>query len=230
MALGPDKLIAAAVPGLLRDLIAFTAETIPLIDASLDFWNIMTYDLMNRRDTVTKHHTGITLSLAAVDTYLERGVPAVKAHLGFPFYIKWFRTDPKANCSINPLGCPTLLLEDPSTGADLGHAGGFCWVDNVPGEVATSYAKAMENGQYDPDDGGHYYWDPEEKIFWSWETPESIALKFPAIMEKKSLGGVFAWGLGEDSKDWRHVKALTAAYRRYHHLDPGSSGWRKDEL
>ena len=75
-ALGPAKLMSAAVPGLRRDMLAFTNDTVPNISASLDFFNIMTYDLMNRRDNVTKHHTGINLSLYAIDAYLENGVAA----------------------------------------------------------------------------------------------------------------------------------------------------------
>lgn len=41
-ALGPKKLISAAVPGLARDMLAFTRSTIPAISASLDFYNVMT--------------------------------------------------------------------------------------------------------------------------------------------------------------------------------------------
>jgi GH18 family chitinase len=40
--LGPDKHMSAAVPGLRRDMIAFTKDTIPLIMESLDSLNIMT--------------------------------------------------------------------------------------------------------------------------------------------------------------------------------------------
>ncbi|KAG9775171.1 glycoside hydrolase family 18 protein, partial [Aureobasidium melanogenum] len=194
-ALGPDKLISAAVPGLRRDMIAFTPGTAPQIDQSLDFWNIMTYDLMNRRDNVTKHHAGVVEALDAIDAYLERGVPADKGNLGFPFYVKWFRTDPKSNCDGHPVGCKTVLLEDPVTGADLRQAGASCWADGVPPELATSYARAMKYGKYDLERGGHYYWVADGGIFWSWDTPDSSARKF-AIMNMRKLGGVFAWGLG----------------------------------
>ena len=62
-------------------MLAFTHDTIPKIIESVDFLNIMTYDLMNRRDNVTKHHTGVQNSLEAINAYLERGVPAEKANL-----------------------------------------------------------------------------------------------------------------------------------------------------
>ena len=80
-ALGPSKVISAAVPGLRRDMLAFTKSTVPLISKSVDFLNIMTYDLMNRRDSVTNHHTGVELSLDAISAYLENGLTPEKSNL-----------------------------------------------------------------------------------------------------------------------------------------------------
>ncbi|KAL6713633.1 hypothetical protein ACLMJK_009098 [Lecanora helva] len=212
-AIGKDKIMSAAVPGLPRDMIAFTADTIPAIDSSLDFFNVMTYDLMNRRDNVTKHHTSIEASMTAMYAYEERGVETEKMNLGFAFYIKWFKTDSKEQCRENPVSCRTALMEDPVTGADLGRAGAFSWHDPVPEELAPSYKRAMANGKYDNELGGYYYWDEEEELWWSWDPPDVIAKKFPAIIDKKNLGGAFAWGLGEDADDFVHLRALNAAVR-----------------
>lgn len=206
--LGRDKVISAAVPGLPRDMIAFSKRSIPSIVESVNFLNIMTYDLMNRRDSVTKHHTGITASREAIQAYLLNGLPARKANLGFAFYIKWFQTDPDGGCDINPVGCKTRLMEDPKTGADLGRAGAFSWHDVVPAELLKSFNKAMKHGLYDSKHGGHYFWDSEEHIFWSWDTPEAITIKTQSVLEKYDLGGVFAWGLGEDAPTWAHLEAL----------------------
>lgn len=214
-ALGPEKLISAAVPGLARDMIAFNNETMSQISVSLDFFNVMAYDLMNRRDDVTKHHTGIELSMEAVKNYLEKGIPSEKLNLGFAYYVKWFQTSPDGGCDIDPVGCKTVLMEDPVTGADLGCSGAFAWDDDVPPELAASFERALAGGRYDSRGGGHYFWDSDEDIWWTWDTPEAIQRKFPAIVEKKNLGGVFAWGLGEDGADWRHLKALTAEMKRY---------------
>ena len=212
----------------------------PAISASLDFFNVMTYDLMNRRDNVTKHHTGIEASLTAITAYEDRGVPPEKMNLGFAFYIKWYKTDSHGGCDENPIHCKTALMEDPLTGADLGQAGGFSWHDRVPEEVAASYERAMLHGKYDSEHGGHYYWDSEENLWWSWDTPSAIAKKFPAIMDKKRLGGAFAWGLGEDADDFTHFEALTAEMKRFAKVYQGeessnpsaplSSSGRKDEL
>lgn len=87
-ALGLEKLISAAVLGLSRDILTITNIRIPAISASLDFFNIMTYDLMHRRDKVTKHHISIESSLDAINAYEKRSVPLEKINLGFTFYIK----------------------------------------------------------------------------------------------------------------------------------------------
>ncbi|KFZ11711.1 hypothetical protein V502_07444 [Pseudogymnoascus sp. VKM F-4520 (FW-2644)] len=211
-ALGPDKLISAAVPGLARDMIAFSKDNLPKISESLDFFNIMTYDLMNRRDDVTKHHTGLEISLESIETYLTNGIPPHKALLGFAFYIKWFKVVPGQCCKDSAIGLKTVLMEDPITGADLGQSGAFAWCDEVPVSLVPSFNRAMEQGRYDDQHKGHYFLDETENIFWSWDTPQALRKKFPAIMQRMKLGGVFAWGLGEDAPEWKHLKSLTAGF------------------
>jgi len=141
-------------------MIAFTEETVPLINQHIDFFNIMTYDLMNRRDNVTKHLTGVALSLEAIDTYISRGIPPSKANLGYALYVKWAKSAPEADCATEPVGCRTDLLEDTVTGADLGKTAGFSWHDAIPSELKTSSGKALTRGTYDTEGGGYYYWDP----------------------------------------------------------------------
>ncbi|KAI5857422.1 glycoside hydrolase family 18 protein [Durotheca rogersii] len=208
-ALGPDIIISAAVPGLPKDMLAFTAETVPRISESLDFLNVMTYDLMNRRDNVTGHHTGVQSSLTAVRTYIANGAARDKINLGFAFYVRYFRTG-NATCLPDPIGCPTGPMEDPRTGADLGKAGSFSWHDAVPRDVRRSFEKALTEGQYDQVGGGYWYWDEIEAIWWTFDTPDAITKKFPLIIEREKLGGVFAWGLGEDAPRWSHLKSLNA--------------------
>lgn len=221
-ALGPDKVVSAAVPGKEGDLMAFTSSTVPRILQQLDFLNVMTYDLMNRRDEVVKHHSGVADSLASMKLYMDRGAPAHKLNLGLGYYVKWFMTQ---ECdSQNPLGCPTQLLEDPDTGADLGKTGAFSWHDEVPGELSESFARAKTNGKYF-EDGSYGYWDAEEKRWWSFDTPKSIWRKFPDIITPQRLGGVFAWGIGEDAPDFEHFKATINEVRQRNH-EAGA----KDEL
>lgn len=43
-----DMELSIAVPGLERDMIAYTAEQVPAINEIVDVVNVMSYDLMNR--------------------------------------------------------------------------------------------------------------------------------------------------------------------------------------
>jgi chitinase len=76
----------------------------------------MSYDLMNRRDTKTNHHTSATGAAETIERYLKIGAPGNKINLGFAFYAKYFTT--AGDCSKTPIGCPIVLAEDPVTGAD----------------------------------------------------------------------------------------------------------------
>ncbi|KAJ9403598.1 CAZyme family GH18 [Paecilomyces variotii] len=121
-AVGKDKLISIAVPGLHRDMIAFTNETGSKIWPSVDFVNVMSYDLMNRRDNVTKHHTSIQGSLQSVNNYTAIGLDPAKVNLGIAYYAKWFTTDPSSDCATHPIGCKVVSLENPD-GSDNGKSG-----------------------------------------------------------------------------------------------------------
>ncbi|KAL2268190.1 hypothetical protein VTJ83DRAFT_3036 [Remersonia thermophila] len=218
-ALGPDKIISVAVPGLKRDMIAYTPETVPKIAHYVDFLNVRTYDLMNRRDNVTKHHAGVKLSLKAVDSYISMGAPPDKINLGFAFYVRWFETD-HDTCRYGPLGCPTLLLEDLVTGTDLGNSGAFAWSDGVPETLGGSFTRAQSHsyGKYDKKGGGWYYWDGENElrcIWWTFDTPDAIKAKFPLIVGPRDLGGVFAWGIGEDAPHYEHFAALIQGLEKH---------------
>ncbi|KAL5095479.1 hypothetical protein Trisim1_000253 [Trichoderma cf. simile WF8] len=203
-ALGTGKLLSIAVPALERDLMAFTNSTTPTISKHVDFISVMTYDMMNRRDSVVKHHSGVTESWEAMKRYIDRGAPPNKLNFGLGYYVKWFMTE---NCdNQHPLGCRTQLLEDSTNGADLGRTGAFSWHDEVPSELVSSFAKAQALGDFD-DDESYGYWDAEEKRWWSYDRPETIETKVPRLVGELQLGGVFAWGLGEDAPQFDHLRA-----------------------
>ncbi|EHL01634.1 putative Chitinase C [Glarea lozoyensis 74030] len=219
--LGPSKLITAAVPGLPRDMLAFTSTTIPIILPSIDFFNIMTYDLMNRRDSQTLHHAGVQASLTSINAYLSAGVPASKLNVGFAFYVKYFRTDAspagRKKCldawNINSgIGCPTGIMEDPKTGGDLGKTGGFSWHDGIPSEVSESFKAAKTSGKWDAERGGYGYWDEKENLWWTWENEKAIVEKVERVVKAKGIEGAFAWGLGEDGDEFEHLQTLNKAY------------------
>ncbi|KAI0540101.1 glycoside hydrolase family 18 protein [Xylaria digitata] len=192
-----DKELSIAVPGLERDFIAFTADKVPTINNAVDVVNLMTFDLMNRRDNTTKHHSSVKESLNTVEKYIELGIDPAKMNLGLAFYAKYFET---IGTCVEPIGCETVLLED-ANGLDTGLSGAKTFLGGVP---------VLASGQADETEGGQWYWDSSKSHFWTWDTPEFIAQKFEKIVKAKGLGGVMAWSLGEDSSDYTYVKAMRA--------------------
>ncbi|KAK3182538.1 hypothetical protein K4F52_006178 [Lecanicillium sp. MT-2017a] len=208
--IGAEKQLSIAVPGKEQDLMAFTDETIPRIVDQVDFINIMTYDLMNRRDTIVKHHSGVEDSKQSIQRYLDRGVPSGMVNLGLGYYIKWFMTE---DCDYSqPIDCPTQLLEDPVTGDDLGRTAAFSWHDEVPPDLADSFSRAISSPQYF-EDGSVGFWDASERRWWSYDTDRSIRQKIRDIVGPMSLGGVFAWGLGEDAPNFTLLTATVESLR-----------------
>lgn len=237
-ALGSSKLMTAAVPGLERDMLAFTRLTVPRIMRHLDYLNVMAYDLMNRRDAVTTHHSSVAGSRAALQAYVSRGASPERLNLGLGFYVKWFRADPEdcaaASSSSSPVGCRTLPLEDPETGADLGNAGAFSWHDEVPEELRGSFERAEVGTSYDSDEGATYYYDREESIWWTFDEGRNgdIAKKVRKLRGEMNLAGVFAWGLGEDGTSFRRLSYLIDALEdeKAEQGLPGTVDHERDEL
>ncbi|RAL05145.1 glycosyl hydrolase, family 18 [Aspergillus ibericus CBS 121593] len=141
-AIGPNKTLSIAVPGKLEDMIAFTSTTGPQIWPSIDMANIMTYDLMNRRNNLTMHHTSVVDSYNTIKAYADIGLPAEKTNLGMAYYAKWFETDPEADCKTQPLGCQTVVMEN-ADGSDNGKSGSLTFEKSVmsdpPANLKTSY-------------------------------------------------------------------------------------------
>ena len=74
--------------------------------------------------------------------------------------------------------------------------------------ITDSWRKAQKDGKTDEKGGGQYYFDSENNLFWTWDTPEMIARKFKEIVAEKKLGGVMAWSLGEDTYKFEHLEAM----------------------
>ncbi|KAK0382726.1 hypothetical protein NLU13_9822 [Sarocladium strictum] len=219
--LGPDKLLSIAVPGCERDLMAFTSKTVPRITKAVDFINVMTYDLMNRRDKEVKHHSGVQDSAESIQLYIDRGASPQQLNFGLGYYVKWFMAS--SECGVeDPLGCPTQLLEDPDTGADLGKTGAFSWHDPVPEDLAESFARAQSEGRYFAD-GSYGYLDKLENRWWSFDSARVASTKVEKLLRPLGLGGVFAWGLGEDAPEFARLRATMEMVDRV-------EGKTKDEL
>ncbi|KAI1213131.1 glycoside hydrolase family 18 protein [Annulohypoxylon truncatum] len=115
------KQLSIAVPAKQGDLIAYTPAKAPAIWSAVDMVNVMTYDIMNRRDTTTNHHTSVVGSADAIHRYLELGCPPSKINLGLAYYAKYFETPANVTCT-QPLGCPIVKAEN-DDGSDAGTSG-----------------------------------------------------------------------------------------------------------
>ncbi|KAI1800026.1 carbohydrate-binding module family 18 protein [Daldinia bambusicola] len=115
------KQLSIAVPAKKQDTIAYTSEQAPAVFAAVDMVNLMSYDMMNRRDNTTSHHTSVKGAMKATKMYLDLGLPPSKLNLGFAFYAKYFQTPPGANCT-QPIGCPVVAAEN-ADGTDSGTSG-----------------------------------------------------------------------------------------------------------
>ncbi|KAI4869419.1 glycoside hydrolase family 18 protein [Hypoxylon rubiginosum] len=77
-------------------------------------------------------------------------------------------------------------------------------------DAAKSFRTALAGGRMDDDEGGMWFWDREQRLFWTWDSVDLMRRKFREIVTPLRLGGVMAWSLGEDSAEWDHIRALTA--------------------
>ncbi|KAI9170819.1 Chitinase 1 [Paramyrothecium foliicola] len=261
------KTVSIAVPGKERDMIAYTSSQVPKINKAVDFVNVMTYDLLNRRDNYTAHHASLVGSALAIDKYISLGFPPEKLVLGFPFYAKYATTKEGYNCA-NPTGCPLEVLEDPVDGSDTGKSGtvtfqkanfvtaptnltltpdatcgagtsfqcaaGFCcaasgWCGDTAAhcnagcqsgygkcdgvDVNASFQKALAQGRTDDSAGGQWYWDAENRLYWTWDTAELITKKIAFMASTRGVRSIMAWSLGQDSHDWSRLKAMQEGFR-----------------
>jgi chitinase len=162
----------------------------------LDWFNLMGYDFNEMQPKRTSHHSGLFAwsttskidadatkyanSDAAVQWYIEHGVPPEKIVLGVPFYGQIWANVPDENNG----------LYEPYKGR--------------PGEEGTLSYRELEQ-DYLPVYTRH--WDDQVKVPWlykketkimvSYEDPESIAAKAKYVIQKH-LGGMMFWDLGQD--------------------------------
>lgn len=115
------KPLSIAVPAMQRDMIAYTGDHASEIFAAVDMVNLMSYDMMNRRDTKTSHHTSVKGTLEAVHRYLSLGLDPRKLNLGLAYYAKFFQTVANTTCH-HPVGCAIVKAEN-DDGSDAGTSG-----------------------------------------------------------------------------------------------------------
>lgn len=225
-ALGSNRLLSIASPGKIGDMIAYRPENAMSIWKSVDWVNVMTYDLMNRRNDVTVHHTDVKGSLETIDYYINTlHLDVAKINLGIAMYAKYFIVDSSKPCQTG-LGCATVQMES-ADGTDLGKSGAVTFeaqnwrhsddFKEEPGQNGNIVYPdiILRMGTTDEAAGGQYYYDRERSKFWTWDTPKLIERKFSEIISARGLGGVMVWSLCQDSLDFSHIATIQKSIPKF---------------
>lgn len=89
---------------------------------------------------------------------------------------------------------------DPQTWKDA--TSSFQQYVNIAGESAATPGK-----HYDSKAMADSYYDSQNKLFWTWQSPHAIGQACEALKGVKDLGGQFVFSLGQDRADLGHHEA-----------------------
>lgn len=121
-AIGPTRLLSINAPAKYENVNVYSEDRAAVVWLLVDWVNIMTYDVMCRRDTIAKYHTDVKNSIKTIDHFVKKlHLDPKKINLGFTMYAKYFTIDTTEPCDTG-LGCSTKLLET-SDGAGKGKTG-----------------------------------------------------------------------------------------------------------
>ena len=163
------------------------------IASTVDWINLMGYDFHGTWDSATNFNAplfrasddpadaGLNLD-AAVQAYLSAGTPAEKLVLGVPFYGKGWSGVTDVDDG----------LYQPSKGAAPGtwEAGSFDYND-----IQKNYLSS-EKRHWDAETYVPWLYDPESKIFISYDDPQSLAAK-AGYARDLGMAGVMIWELSQ---------------------------------
>jgi len=164
----------------------------------VDFFNVMTYDFHGTWESSTGHQAPLTGDAigydisTAIDRYLQAGVDPSQIVLGAPAYTRAWTG---VQSSSDDYGVNDYGYGDSATGAAPGsfEAGVYDYKDLLAQWRAGGWQLIWDDNAQ-----AAYLWNPAERIFSSFETPATIALK-SAWAREKGLGGVMFWDLSNDA-------------------------------
>ncbi|HEV7334145.1 MAG TPA: glycoside hydrolase family 18 protein [Flavisolibacter sp.] len=182
--LGKNQVITFAAGGFQRflDEAVDWKEVMPQID----YVNLMSYDLVSGFSKTTGHHTALYSNPQqkesthnAVQELIKRGVDPKKIIIGAAFYARIWENVPAENNGLYQPGTFKMAQAFRRFPENLSSTAGyqFYWDD---------VTKAT------------YAYNPEKKLFATFDDKRSIALKTQYVVEKE-LGGIMFWELGSDS-------------------------------
>jgi chitinase len=180
---------------------------LPGLDASLDWFNVMTYDMHGTWEDTTNFQAPLYPSSsspsadealmnvdAALQTYLDAGVPSDKIVMGIPFYGRGWSGVPDVD----------LGLYQTSTGSAPGtwEVGVYDYSHLVelmadPSWVRTLHAETLVPWLYNATEG----------VFVTYDDPESLGHKLD-YLETQGLGGVMFWELSADTDEHELLDVL----------------------
>jgi len=173
---------------------------LPGLAPSLDFFNVMTYDLHGGWESTTNFNAPLYPSStspaaseaslnvdAAIQTYLDAGVPSDKIVMGVPFYGRGWSGVPSTD----------LGLYQTSTGLPDGtyEAGIYDYHHIVDLMSDPVWIRSVHEETMVP-----WLYNGTEGIFISYDDEESFGHKLDYVSEH-DLGGVMFWELSGDTED-----------------------------
>ncbi len=201
-AIGPDKLITAAMSA---DPKKLTGLDWPRLDRSMDYFNMMTYDMAGGFSDKANHNAPVYPYSASetaafnwqstMNTLLAEGVNPGKINMGMPFYGRGVITEGTASLGQDTKKRQETVQPD---GAITTSSDFVNWPRDVyDGTPNYFYIKqqALQSGS-----GWTRMWDDEAKVpylvkdnfFLSYDDEESIGIKADFINEN-NLGGTIIW-------------------------------------
>lgn len=228
--IGKDKELSIAVGARPVD-IGYTVrnkEDVEKISSVVDYWNVMTYDYVNRRDSKIGGQalfpSGKGAIEAALGAYGELGLAKDKTRFGWVAYAKAF---PYTDCDDDKVKQGTCMLApmELSNGTDMSNSATIAfsktWNYGSPigaqtspffahyFDVAESKLNSMPKGSLymtgmDPqlgDETSYVDWfvDEDMKLVQSWVSPKKVEESCKLVLG--DYAGVFMYALGEDFDD-----------------------------
>ncbi len=203
---GSPYLLSAAIPATSWGT-ATDRFDLATLNKYVDYINMMSYDL-NNPDKAT-HLSGFKKSSYdggygfscqwGVDLFTSRGLDREKIIIGSAGYGKSYKVIGEGNNSKYPgLGATAKLTLIPDTpGA---HASGTLFLNAVEAIIKTGkYDKYLEYN-YSGELVGSYLYNPEEKIFVTYDSIEVVTAKYEYADSMKGMG-IMCWAYTEDTSD-----------------------------
>jgi GH18 family chitinase len=181
------------------DIVANRQDSLALAN-TLDWINLMSYDYHGLWESSTNFHASLLrvdgdpmatdgfYSDAVVAKMLELGVPADKIVLGIGFYGRGWGNVPPANDGLFQSG--TSIQGDRDDGQS-GPTGVFTY------KHIASNLEAGSRKNYHPQAKMAYIYNPNTKVWVSYDDPKSIADK-AAYVKSKGMGGLMFWEFSQD--------------------------------